>query len=65
MTIVFNGITNSINLGGAVFSGNASGLTDAPAGTIIQTVIGTNEVVNPVTTSESEVVDKSELRLIV
>ena len=42
MTIVFNGITNSINLGGAVFSGNASGLTDAPAGTIIQTVIGTN-----------------------
>ena len=42
MTIVFNGITNSINLGGAVFSGSASGLTDAPAGTIIQTVIGTN-----------------------
>ena len=42
MTIVFNGITNSINLGGTVFSGNASGLTDAPAGTILQTVIGTN-----------------------
>jgi len=42
MTIVFNGITNSINLGGTVFSGNASGLTDAPTGTIIQTVIGTN-----------------------
>ena len=42
MTIVFNGTTNSINLGGTVFSGNASGLTDAPAGTILQTVIGTN-----------------------
>tara|TARA_B000000557_G_C20580444_1_gene361131 strand:+ start:67 stop:624 length:558 start_codon:yes stop_codon:yes gene_type:complete len=42
MTIVFNGTNNSINLGGTVFSGNASGLTDAPAGTILQTVIGTN-----------------------
>ena len=42
MTIVFNGTTNSINLGGTVFSGSASGLTDAPAGTILQTVIGTN-----------------------
>ena len=42
MTIVFNGTTNSINLGGTVFSGNANGLTDAPAGTILQTVIGTN-----------------------
>ena len=42
MTIVFNGLNNSINLGGTVFSGNANGLTDAPAGTILQTVIGTN-----------------------